>query len=197
MKHLTLLLILFTFVLAMANGQNVQDTSLIDSNKSLVKKDKTLATNVTDNKDNTILVPIGIKSLNRIIELPSSVNTAHGGILILPSRPDATESYQDAIKVPIGDSTLRQSETTQEMCSRTQCYKRYIPLLSPINNDRTFKIEELRNLPTRNINEIVSLTAGVQNTSNGLSFRGSRVDGTAYYLDGMRLIGNNNFIESL
>lgn len=46
------------------------------------------------------------------------------------------------------------------------------------------------------IHDLVSQTAGVNQTQNGLSFKGSREDGTAYYLDGMRLINPILYVSS-
>ncbi|MEK7255694.1 MAG: TonB-dependent receptor [Bacteroidota bacterium] len=51
--------------------------------------------------------------------------------------------------------------------------------------------EEIKNLPTRSVNALASLAAGVSSSDEGgdLNIRGSRSDGTNYYLDGVRVSG--------
>ena len=51
--------------------------------------------------------------------------------------------------------------------------------------------KEIKQLPTRNLGDIAALQRGVNRTaSGGVSFRGSRTDGTAYFIDGVRAIGS-------
>ena len=52
--------------------------------------------------------------------------------------------------------------------------------------------DEIRQLPTRNINALASTGAGVASADEGgaLSIRGSRPDATFYYVDGIRIQGN-------
>jgi hypothetical protein len=51
--------------------------------------------------------------------------------------------------------------------------------------------DELVKMGSRSLNNIAIANAGgVVNTAQGISFRGSRADGTAYYVDGVRVIGN-------
>ena len=61
--------------------------------------------------------------------------------------------------------------------------------------------EQIRDLPTRDITAIAAISAGVSRSSNGeLNFRGSRTNGTNYYIDGIRVSGNSipaNEIEQL
>lgn len=54
---------------------------------------------------------------------------------------------------------------------------------------QTLTAEQIRNLPTRNINEIVGRAAGVIITHEGgaVSIRGSRSNATIYYVDGVRV----------
>jgi len=50
--------------------------------------------------------------------------------------------------------------------------------------------EKIQNLPTRNVNAIAATTAGVSSTDgSSLAIRGGRTDATAYYIDGIRVIG--------
>jgi outer membrane receptor protein involved in Fe transport len=51
--------------------------------------------------------------------------------------------------------------------------------------------EKIRNLPTKNINALAATTAGISSIDGGaINVRGSRSDGTNYYIDGIRVSGN-------
>ncbi len=52
--------------------------------------------------------------------------------------------------------------------------------------------DQIRNLPTRNINAIAATTAGLSSADEGsaITIRGSRSDATNYYIDGIRVQGN-------
>ena len=52
--------------------------------------------------------------------------------------------------------------------------------------------EEIKNLPTRSINGLASTSAGVGSADDGddLSVRGSRTEGTIYFIDGVQVRGN-------
>ncbi|MEP7195563.1 MAG: carboxypeptidase regulatory-like domain-containing protein [Saprospiraceae bacterium] len=55
---------------------------------------------------------------------------------------------------------------------------------------KTITAEDIKNLGTRNINTIASTVSGVSSVDNGaVTIRGSRSDGTVYYLDGIRING--------
>lgn len=67
---------------------------------------------------------------------------------------------------------------------------------------KTLTSEEIRNLPTRNVNALASLSAGVGSADDGgaLTIRGSRSDATNYYIDGIRVRANlvpNQSIEQM
>jgi Carboxypeptidase regulatory-like domain/TonB-dependent Receptor Plug Domain len=66
----------------------------------------------------------------------------------------------------------------------------------------TLTSEQIRALPTRDVNALAAITAGVSSNAKGdeLNFRGSRKEGTNYYIDGIRVRGNSipaNEIEQL
>ncbi len=52
--------------------------------------------------------------------------------------------------------------------------------------------EQIRNLPTRNINALAATTAGLSSSDEGgaITIRGSRSNATDYYVDGVRVRGN-------
>ena len=66
------------------------------------------------------------------------------------------------------------------------------PLIEQDNTSSggTLTSDDIKNLPTRNINSLASLTAGVASSDGGgLNVRGSRSSATDYYLDGIRISG--------
>ncbi|PHI21019.1 TonB-dependent receptor [Lewinellaceae bacterium SD302] len=69
-----------------------------------------------------------------------------------------------------------------------------VPLIDQDNTTqgKTVTSEEIRNLPTRNINAIAATTAGVGAVDGGgdIQIRGSRSNATDYYVDGIRVQGN-------
>jgi Ca-activated chloride channel family protein len=69
-----------------------------------------------------------------------------------------------------------------------------IPLAEQDNctQGATIVSDQIRNLPTRNINSLAATTAGVSGAkaSNELKIRGSRSNATDYYVDGIRVQGN-------
>ena len=68
-----------------------------------------------------------------------------------------------------------------------------VPLIEQDNTTQggTVTSEQIRNLPTRNINAIASVTAGASSADEGaeISIRGSRANSTDYYIDGVRVSG--------
>ncbi|MFK7776436.1 MAG: carboxypeptidase-like regulatory domain-containing protein [Saprospiraceae bacterium] len=54
----------------------------------------------------------------------------------------------------------------------------------------TVTSEQIRNLPTRNINAIAAATAGASSSDEAISIKGSRSNATDYYIDGVRVNGN-------
>ena len=52
--------------------------------------------------------------------------------------------------------------------------------------------EQIKNLPTRNINALAATTAGLTSADEGgaINVRGSRTDATSYFIDGIRVQGN-------
>jgi outer membrane receptor protein involved in Fe transport len=67
-----------------------------------------------------------------------------------------------------------------------------VPLIDFDNttSQKTVTAEAIRNIPTRNVNRIAATTAGLASTDGGaISIRGSRSNGTDYYVDGIRVSG--------
>lgn len=67
-----------------------------------------------------------------------------------------------------------------------------VPLIEQDNTTqgRTITSEEIRNLPLKDINAIASSTAGISSIDGeAVAVRGSRPNGTDYYIDGVRVVG--------
>ncbi|HXH17875.1 MAG TPA: carboxypeptidase regulatory-like domain-containing protein [Chitinophagales bacterium] len=69
-----------------------------------------------------------------------------------------------------------------------------VPLIDKENNStkNTITSEEIQALPTKNVNSIASLSAGVYQSGEGkgLNIKGAREEGTEYYIDGIRVRGS-------
>ncbi len=69
-----------------------------------------------------------------------------------------------------------------------------IPLIEQDNTTQGASLtsKDIANLPSKNINGIISQVAGAGSADEGdaVSIRGSRSDGTYYYIDGIRVSGN-------
>lgn len=64
-----------------------------------------------------------------------------------------------------------------------------VPLIELDNTTtgNTVTAEQIRNLPSKNLNLIAATSAGASSIDGGdISFRGSRTNGTVYYIDGIR-----------
>src|SRR6185295_11076280 len=71
-----------------------------------------------------------------------------------------------------------------------------VPLIDKGNpaTTKTMTYEDIQAAPLRDVNSIVSQSAGVYSRESGdaLFIRGSRSDATAYYVDGVKVIGSAN-----
>ena len=70
-----------------------------------------------------------------------------------------------------------------------------VPLIDPDTKDaKTVSREDYEHMASKDINSVASLTTGVyqQDEGSALNIRGSRDNGTAYYVDGQKVIGSPN-----
>jgi len=69
-----------------------------------------------------------------------------------------------------------------------------VPLIKQDETEtgQTVTSEQIKNLPTRNINAVAAATAGTSSSDEGgeISIKGSRSNATDYYIDGIRVSGN-------
>ncbi len=78
---------------------------------------------------------------------------------------------------------------SKKKTSAKRSKKKAAPLTS--SSSKTISSKEIRDLPTRNINALVATTAGLSSSDEGsdITVRGSRLDATNFYLDGIRVLG--------
>ena len=73
------------------------------------------------------------------------------------------------------------------------------PLIDPdTKSGGTVTREEYQNMASKNINSVASTTAGIYQKDEGgeLNIRGARSNGTAYYVDGQKVIGSSGVPQS-
>ncbi len=65
------------------------------------------------------------------------------------------------------------------------------PIIRADDNGKTLDGDQIKKVPNRNTNSIANMGSGVFSVDGGTpSFRGARASGTAYYINGVRVIGS-------
>ena len=65
------------------------------------------------------------------------------------------------------------------------------PIIRADDNGKTLDADQIKKVPTRNANSLANMGSGVFSLDGGTpSFRGARPSGTAYYINGVRVIGS-------
>ncbi|MCC7302211.1 MAG: TonB-dependent receptor [Bacteroidia bacterium] len=88
--------------------------------------------------------------------------------------------------------------TTQQL-DQVEIVEYIEPLIDPdTKSGGTVTREEYQNMPSKNINSVASTTAGVFQEDEGgdINIRGSRSEGTDYYIDGQKVIGSSGLPQS-
>jgi Ca-activated chloride channel family protein len=67
------------------------------------------------------------------------------------------------------------------------------PLISKDKNSMTILSRDASRLPTRNLNSIASVSSSNRKSGGGISFLGSRSEGKAYFVDGVRIANNESY----
>ena len=91
---------------------------------------------------------------------------------------------------PVTFEMANESQNLEEIVIKE--YK--VPIIDKDNTAQgaTITSEQIRNLPTKNVNGIVAVSAGASSIDAGdVSIRGGRTDQTVYYLDGIRYTGRS------
>jgi hypothetical protein len=104
------------------------------------------------------------------------------------------------INVPVGKTVYLNIEMAAgQQLDVVEVIEYSEPLIDPdTKSGGTVTREEYQNMATKNINSVASTTAGVYQQDEGgdLNVRGSRSSGTAYYVDGQKVIGSSNVPQS-
>src|ERR1041385_2687356 len=99
------------------------------------------------------------------------------------------------IVVSVGKTaTVRVGMTAGQQLQEVEVVEWTKPLIDPYTKSGgTVTSEEYQNMATKNINSVAATTAGVYQKDEGgsLNVRGARTDGTAYYVDGQKVIGSS------
>jgi hypothetical protein len=106
----------------------------------------------------------------------------------------------DNINVPVGKTVyLNMEMTAGQQLDVVEVIEYSEPLIDPdTKSGGTVTREEYQNMASKNINSVAATTAGVYQQDEGgeLNVRGSRSSGTAYYVDGQKVIGSQNVPQS-
>ncbi|MCB9227251.1 MAG: carboxypeptidase regulatory-like domain-containing protein [Chitinophagales bacterium] len=114
----------------------------------------------------------------------------------------STVGYQTVREVGVvvkNDQTTyldKKMAATEQVIEEVVVIQYKVPLIDAgeTSSKNTVTAEDIADLPTRNIANIASTTAGVQQTDKdgGINIRGGRGDAVVYYVDGIRVSGNVN-----
>lgn len=106
----------------------------------------------------------------------------------------------DNITVSVGKTVYINMEMTAgQQLDVVEIIEYSEPLIDPdTKSGGTVTREEYQNMATKNINSVASTTAGVYQQDEGgeLNVRGARSAGTAYYVDGQKVIGSSGVPQS-
>jgi hypothetical protein len=69
------------------------------------------------------------------------------------------------------------------------------PLVEAGKNSQKFSNKDLKKLPTRSLAGMSNAVGGVNNNGGAISFSGQRTDGTAVFIDGVRVIGSSSLTQ--
>jgi len=144
-------------------------------------KGSQVAAQQTDFDGNYVIKPIPPGTYEVRVKIIGYNDRVFNGVIITSNKqtyvnPDLVASVRNISEVTVSD---------------------YAKPLIEIDNTSaggSLNAEEIVKLPTRNINSLVSTTAGVYQADEGaaLSVKGSRTDANDYYIDGVKVRGTTN-----
>jgi hypothetical protein len=104
------------------------------------------------------------------------------------------------VQVPVGKMvTLTLEMLEGQQLGEIEIITYTVPLIDPdTKSGKTVDRESYQNLATKNVNSVAATTAGVYQKDEGgsLNVRGARSNGTAYYVDGQKVIGSSGVPQS-
>jgi hypothetical protein len=174
------------------------------------QNDAAIKIKLTD-KSNKETIPFA----NVVVEsggIQSGVGTTNidGEVMIKPLNPgkyNVKATYVGYAPVEIKDVILTVGKTAYlnvemtagEQLGLVEVVEWTKPLIDPdTKSGGTVTAEEYRHMATKSINSVAATTAGVyqQDEGGSLNVRGARSDGTAYYVDGQKVIGSSSVPQS-
>lgn len=112
----------------------------------------------------------------------------------------ATKEFQ-GVQVLSGEiNTLRVEMSDNTTLGAIDVVGYKVPLIKQdqTSGGQTLTSEQIKNLPTRSVNAIVATTAGTSSIDGGdVTIKGSRANGTNYYVDGVRVFGNTVPVQDI
>ena len=121
-----------------------------------------------------------------------------------PGTYDITVTYIGYAEQVVQGVVVNANSTTFqniEMSTSDQTIKKLVvtagrPLIEKDKNQTSISGKDIQKMPTRSLAAIAATTSGVTQTSSGLSFMGTRSDGNAVYVDGVRVIGSSSMPQA-
>ncbi|MGQ0827708.1 MAG: TonB-dependent receptor domain-containing protein, partial [Bacteroidota bacterium] len=144
------------------------------------------------------------------IQVGVGTTNIDGEVMIRPLNPGKYNvkatyvGYQsiqiDNVMVPVGKTVYLKMELTagQEL-PQVEVVEYSVPLIDPdTKSGTTVSREDYQNMASKNINSVAASTAGIyqQDEGSALNVRGARSNGTAYYVDGQKVIGSAGVPQS-
>ena len=145
-----------------------------------VKENGALVTGAeTDFDGNYIISPLDPGTYTVVFSYVGYADAQYDGVIISGDKETTLNAEMENAGVNLDEVVVREFK---------------VPLVEQDNTTQggTLTSKDITNLPSKNINGIVAQVAGVGSADEGdaISIRGSRSDGTYYYIDGIRVQGN-------
>ena len=184
MKRILLLFFFFAGVLTLSAQTALQGKvtdaengdPLIGATVQLLKNGVFIQGEITDFDGNYFFSNIDPGQYDLQIDYTGYASKKLTGVPILAGQTNTVDIEADA-------------GATLDLGVEVTAYK--VPLIETdkTTSGQTLTSEQIRNLPTRNINQIASVAAGVSSADEGgaINIRGSRANATDYYVDGVRV----------
>ncbi len=107
----------------------------------------------------------------------------------------ATGIEVNSDRISFWNIQMPKSETGQQL--KTFIVKSGKPLVNKDKNQKTLNSNDIKKLPVRGAGGIALTASGVNRSAGGgISFSGQRTDGTAVFIDGVRVIGTSSVTQA-
>ncbi len=164
---------------------------------------QTVLTGQVSDENNETLIGATVKVLKGTEVVRGAITDFEGNfrIAIDPGSYNVEFSYTgyqtarvEGVRVLVGQLNMlngQMSSNTVLQTVQVTSYKVALVEVDKTTGGQTLTSDQIKNLPTRSVNAIVATTAGTTSVDGGdVSIKGSRANGTNYYIDGIRVYGN-------